>query len=82
MSIYRVPKDLPPCGLSFETMVLGNSAYATGSFNAYIDTSREYSTWFTESFAGQIIGDVPVSGGSRWPLRQSGKRVQRLQRPR
>ena len=34
-----------------------------GSFNAYVDTSRDYSTWFTESSTGPIIGDVPVSGG-------------------
>ena len=63
MSVYGVPWDLPPHGLSFETIILGNLAYVTSSFNAYVDTSRDYATWFIESFMGLIIGDVPVSGG-------------------
>ena len=44
-------------------MVLDNPDYATGIFNAYMDTGKDYSTWFVESSAGPIIGDVPVSGG-------------------
>ena len=28
-----------------------------------MDISRDYATWFVESFVGPIIGDVPVSGG-------------------
>ena len=63
MPVYGVPKDLPPHGLSFETMVMGNSAYATGSFNAYMDTSKDYSTWFVESSVRPIIEDVLMSGG-------------------
>ena len=63
MPVYGVPKDLPPHGLSFETMVLGNSTYATGSFNAYVDTSKDYSTWFVESSIRPIIEDVLMSGG-------------------
>ena len=63
MPVYGVPKDLPLHGLSFETMVLGDPVYATSSFDDYVDTNRDYSTWFAESFAGPIIGDVPVSGG-------------------
>ena len=34
-----------------------------GSFDASVDTSRDYSTLFTESSTRPIIGDVPVSGG-------------------
>ena len=63
MPVYGVPKDPPPHSLSFETMVLGDSAYATSSFNAYVDTSKDYSTWFAESFMRPIIGDVLMSGG-------------------
>jgi len=33
-----------------------------GSFDAYVDTNRVYATWFTDSSAGPIIGDVPISG--------------------
>lgn len=63
MPIYEVPKDLPPHGLSFEAIVLDDLDYTTGASNAYVDTSRDYSTWFVESFVGPIIEDVPVSGG-------------------
>lgn len=63
MLIYGVPRDSPPHGLSFKTMVLGNSTYVTGSFDAYVDTSRYNFTWFAESSMGPIIGDIPVSGG-------------------
>ena len=63
MPVYGVPRDLPPYSLSFKTMVLGDLAYAIVSFDVYVNTSREYSTWFTESFVGLIIGDVPVSRG-------------------
>ena len=63
MSVYGVPRDSPPYGLSFETMVLGNLAYVMGSFNAYVDTSRDYSTWFAESSARLIIRDILVIGG-------------------
>ena len=63
MQVYEVLRDLPPHGLSFEAMVLGNLAYAMGTFDAYVDTSRDYSTWFAESSMGPIIGDVLVSGG-------------------
>lgn len=63
MPVYEVPRDLPPHGLSFEAMVLDDPDYATGTFDAYVDTSRDYSTWFEESSMGPIIGDVPMSGG-------------------
>ena len=62
MLAYGVLRDLPPLGLSFETIVLDDPAYATSSFNAHVDTSKYYATWFTESSVGPIIGDVPVSG--------------------
>ena len=89
MPVYGVPRDPSPHGLSFEAMVLDDPNYATGVFDAYMDMSRDYSTWFVESFAGPIIGDVPVSGvecweasfAFRWPLEQSGEHVSRLQRP-
>ena len=42
---------------------MGDPDYATGAFDAYVDTSRDYSTQFAESFAGPIIRDVPMSGG-------------------
>ena len=61
--VYRVPSDPPLHGLSFETIILCDPAYATGSFNAYVDTNRDYATSFTESSTGPIIGDVPVSKG-------------------
>ena len=63
MLVYGVPRDPPPFGLSFESIVLDDLAYVTSSFDAYVDTSRDYATWFIESFTGPIIGDVPVSGG-------------------
>ena len=54
-------------------------------FNAYMDTNRDFSTWFAKSSTRPIIGDVPMSRGRvlgcitalRWPPGQSGKRVQR-----
>ena len=49
--------------MSFEFVVLDDRAYTTGSFVTYMDISRDYATWFVESFVGPIIGDVPVSGG-------------------
>ena len=58
-----MPRDLPLRGLSFETIILGDPAYAMGSFNAYVDTNRDSSTWFAEPSAGPINGDVPVSRG-------------------
>ena len=42
MSVFGVPKDPPPLDLSFESIVMDNLAYATGSFNAYMDTSKDY----------------------------------------
>ena len=63
MPVYGVPRDLPPHGLPFETIILYDPAYAMGSFDAYMDTNRDYSTWFAESSTGPIIGDVLVSGG-------------------
>ena len=63
MPIYEVPKDPPHQGLSFKAMVLEDPDYATGAFDAYVDTSRDYSTWFVESSARPIIGDVLVRGG-------------------
>ena len=63
MLIYGVPRDPPPCCLSFEAVVMGSPDYVTGTFDAYVDTSRDYSTWFTEFSTGPIIGDVPVNGG-------------------
>ena len=41
ITIYGVPKDPPPLGLSFETIVLDNPAYVTGSFDAHMDTNRD-----------------------------------------
>ena len=63
MSVYGVPKDPPPHGLSFKTIIMRNPDYATGSFDAYVDTNKDYATWFAESSMGPINGDVLVSGG-------------------
>ena len=63
MPVYRVPRDLTPHGLSFKAIVLDDLEYTMGAFDAYVDTSRDYSTWFAKSSVGPIIGDVPVSGG-------------------
>ena len=60
--VYGVLKDLPLFGLSFESIVLDNLAYAMGSFDFYLD-NLDYATWFAESSMGPIIGDVLVSGG-------------------
>lgn len=46
MPVYEVPRDLPPRGLSFEALVLDDPQYAMGAFDAYVDISRDYSTWF------------------------------------
>ena len=62
MLVYGVPRDPPPYDLSFKAMVLDDLDYATSALDAYIDTSKDYSTWFAESSAGPIVGDVPVSG--------------------
>ena len=63
MLVYGVFRDPSPHGLSFETIVLDNLAYMMGSFDAYVDTSKDYATWFIESFAGPIIIDVLMNGG-------------------
>ena len=63
MPIYGVLRDPPPHGMSFEAMVMGGPNYAMGAFDAYVDTSRDYFTWFTEFSTRPIIGDVPLSGG-------------------
>ena len=63
MLVFGVPRDPPPLGLSFESIVIDDSAYSTGSFDAYMDTSKNYATWFVESPIGPIIGDVPMSWG-------------------
>ena len=63
MPVYGVLRDPPPYDLSFETIVLGELAYARGSFDAYVDTNKDYSTWFAKSSTCSIIGYVPVSGG-------------------
>ena len=42
---------------------MDNPTYATGSFDAYMDTRKDYATLFIESFLGPIIEDVPVSRG-------------------
>ena len=90
MPVYRIPRDLTPHGLSFKAIVLDDLEYAMGAFNAYVDTSRDYSTWFAKSSVGPIIGDVPVSGvkcwkalfALKWPPGLSGEHVQRPQRPK
>ena len=63
MSVFGVPRNPPPLSLSFESIVMENRAYTMGSFDAYVDTSRDYAAWFAESSTMPIIGDVPVSGG-------------------
>lgn len=44
MLAFAVPKDPPPLGLLFESVVLDDLAYTTGSFDAYVDTSRDYAS--------------------------------------
>ena len=44
MLVYGLPKDPPSHGLSFEAMVMVDPDYVTGTFNAYVDMSRDYST--------------------------------------
>lgn len=61
MSVFGVPRDPPPPGLSFEPVVIDDLAYAMGSFDAYVDTSMDYATWFIESSTGPMIGNVLVS---------------------
>ena len=63
MPIYGVLRDSPPYSLSFEAMVLDDLDYVMGAFDAYMDLSRDYSTWFAESSTGPIIGDIPLSWG-------------------
>ena len=63
MLVFEVPRDPPPLGLSFESIVMDNPAYVMGSFDAYMYTSIDYATWFVASSAGPIMGDVPVSRG-------------------
>ena len=82
MPIYEVPRDPPPHGLSIGAMTLGDPNYATGAFDAYVDTSRDYSTWFVESFVGPIIGECwEAPYALWWPSRLSGECVLRLLRP-
>ena len=61
MLVFGVPRDPPPLGLSFESIVMDNPAY--GLFHAYMDTSIDYATWFVASSTGPIMGDIPVSEG-------------------
>ena len=63
MPVFRVPRDPPLLGFSFKSVVIDDSTYAMGSFDAYMDTSRDYATWFVKSSIRPIIGDVPASGG-------------------
>lgn len=49
--------------MSFEAMVLDDPDYATGAFDAFVDMSRDYSSWFAESSTRPIIRDAPVSEG-------------------
>ena len=63
MPVYGVPRDPPPHGLLFEAIIMDDLEYAISAFDAYVDTSRDYSIWFVESSVGPINGDVPVSGG-------------------
>ena len=55
MPVFREPRDPPPFGLSFELVVIDEPAYLTNSFDAYVETSRDYATWFAKSSAGPII---------------------------
>ena len=55
MLVFGVPRDPPPLGLSLESIVIDDPVYAMGSFVAYVDTGRDYATWFTESFTGLIL---------------------------
>jgi len=63
MLVYGVPRDPPSLGLSFKSIVLDNLAYVMGSFDAYVDTSRNYGTWLGKSSTRPINGNVLVSGG-------------------
>lgn len=63
MPVYGVSRDLPPHGLSFEAIILGDVAFAIGTFDTYVDTNKDYSTCFAEFSTRLIIGDVPLSGG-------------------
>ena len=42
MPVFGIPRDPPPLGLSFESIAAENLDYATGSFDAYVDTSINY----------------------------------------
>ena len=55
MLVFGVPRDPSPLGLSFESIVIDDPVYAMGSFDAYVDTGRDYATWFTKSFTGLIL---------------------------
>lgn len=44
MPVYGVLRDPPPLVLSFETLVLDDPAYAMDSFDAYVNTNRDYAT--------------------------------------
>ena len=55
MSVFRVLRDPPPLGLSFEFIVIGGLAYTTSSFNAYVDTSKYYAIWFAKSSTGLLL---------------------------
>ena len=63
MLVFGVHRDPPPLGLSFESIAVDNPDYVAGSFNAYVDTSIDYATWFAMSSVGLIMGDVHVSKG-------------------
>jgi len=55
MSVFGVPRDPPPLGLSFEFIVIGDLAYTTSSFNANVDTSKDYAIWFAKSSTGLLL---------------------------
>ena len=63
MLVFGVPKDAPPIVLLFKSTVMDYLAYTMGSFDAYVDTSIDYATWFAASSVGPIMGDITVSRG-------------------
>ena len=63
MLVYGVPRDLPPLGLSFESIFLDDPVYVLCSFGAFVDASWDHATRFVESSVEPIIEDVPMSGG-------------------
>lgn len=54
---------VPPLEISCPEVIMGNPAYATGSFEDFVTKETNYANWFLVSSTGPIIDDYLGNGG-------------------